>query len=177
MTRNRILLLILVVACGVGVVLIKQDHSSSTSATSAPLSKNSKQVVNIEKLQINGQKVLGLVRGKEKEEIKKIKVANTPSPEWKENLEETLLTQGGGGVKDLKIEKVDSFVWTKDGVALFVESVIVKLKNEANESTSFRLLVDAQSGKILGNWDQPVIDPVNPHDDLRVKVDPSYESR
>lgn len=132
--------------------------------------------VNAESLQIEGKRVVGLKPGHEKEEITKLKVANTPSPEWKPVLEETLRAQGGDAVKDIKVDKVDSFVWANDGVALFVESVIVTLRNDKNVPTTFRVLVDAQNGKILKNWDQPVFDPANPRENFRIKIDPRYHS-
>jgi hypothetical protein len=173
MTRNRILLLILLIALPLIFFLIR-DRSFST-----PLNNQqnvSQKKVDVDTLQIDGRKVIGLTPGKEKEEISKIQVANSPSPEWKPNLEKTILIQGGNSVKDLEINKVDSFVWSQDGISLFVESVIVKFKNEHNESTSFRVLVDAQTGKILQNWDRPLIDPISPSHSFKLKVDPSYDS-
>ena len=127
-------------------------------------------------LKIEGKRVVGLRPGNEKEEIKKLKVANTPSKNWGQALEETLRAQGGDAIKEIKFDKVDSFVWAHDGVALFVESVIVTLKSDKNVSTTFRVLVDAQNGKILKNWDHPVFDPANPREGFRIKIDPRYHS-
>lgn len=125
-------------------------------------------------LKIKGKRVVGLKPGNEKEQIANMKVANSPSNSWEAPLKETLRHQAGANLKEISLNKVDSFVWAQDGIALFVESVIVTLKNKKNETTSFRILVDAQNGKILKNWDQPVIDPINPRDEFRIKIDPRY---
>jgi hypothetical protein len=126
------------------------------------------------KLEINGHKVIGLRPGEETEQIKTMKVANTPSPEWEKNLESTIRNQGGKALKEISFNKIDSFIWVHEGIALFVESVIVTIKNDKNAETTFRVLVDAQSGKILKNWDQPVFDTANPRSKFKVKIDPRY---
>lgn len=131
---------------------------------------------NVSKGEINGHRVVGLPPGRPKEEIKNIKVSNTPSHEWKENLEKALKAQGGSSLKEVILNKVDSFVWSHEGVSLFVESVIVTLKNNKNSETTFKVLVDSETGKILKNWDQPVIDPANPRQSFRVKLDPRYHA-
>ncbi|WP_408095411.1 hypothetical protein ACJVC5_10245 [Peredibacter sp. HCB2-198] len=141
--------------------------TSATPPSSTPPGKT---------FQIDGKKVVGLSPGKEEEEIKKLKVANAVSPEWQENLEVALKAQGGQAIKDIAIQKVDSFIWAQDGVALNVESVIVTLKNQKNEETTFRVLVDAQTGKILKNWDRPVFDPANPRQNFGIKVDSRYHN-
>lgn len=173
MTRNRIFLLISVMALPLLFYIFKKDKVPTVEIKKTETKQNK---IDVSNLQIDGKKVIGLPPGREKEAIKHIKVANTPSPAWKPNLEKAILAQGGNSVKDLEIKKVDSFIWSQDGVSLFVESVIVKLKNEHNESTSFRVLVDAQTGKILQNWDQPIIDPISHDHDFKLRVDSSYEA-
>lgn len=149
----------------------KSDRASQSSVKTS--ARGSPQEV----LKIKGKRVVGLNPGHEKEQMEKLKVANSPSAEWEPALKETLRHQAGNNLKDISLNKVDSFVWAQDGVALFVESVIVTLKNKKNETTTFRVLVDAQNGKILKNWDQPVIDPLNPRDDFRIKIDPRYHEQ
>lgn len=146
------------------------------SSQKAPeLKRTSSPKIDVEKLEVDGKKIVGLSVGHEKEEIQKLKVSNQVSPVWKENLKEALILQGGSSVKDIQLKVVDSFVWAQDGIALYVESVIVELKDDNNAAVSFRVLVDASNGKILKNWDQPVIDPVSPKDQFSIKVDQSYE--
>jgi hypothetical protein len=108
--------------------------------------------------------------------ISKIKVSNKPTDNWEKSVEEALRTQAGEGIKEIIMKSVDSFVWTENGIALFVESVIVTIKNSRNEETTFRVMVDSQTGKILKNWDQPIYDPVNPRDNFKIKIDPRYHS-
>ena len=144
-------------------------HSKDTSPRPTPTPE-------AKTFEIEGKKVVGLSPGKEAQEIKNLKVANSVSPEWQENLEEAFKAQGGQAIKDIAIQKVDSFIWAQDGVALNVESVIVTLKNQKNEETTFRVLVDAQTGKILKNWDRPVYDPLNPRQNFGIKVDSRYHN-
>lgn len=132
-------------------------------------------VLNAETLKIDGKRVLGLTPGKEAEEIKKLNVANVPSDAWSPALQKTLRKQGGKSLKSIDIKTIDSFVLAQDNLAYFVESVVVTITNEQNSQTTFRVLVDSQTGKILRNWDQPVIDPVNPRQNFRLKIDPRYQ--
>jgi uncharacterized membrane protein YkoI len=99
---------------------------------------------------------------------------NHVTQEWEPNLEKAIREQGGSAIKEVKIKKVDSIIWEQDGMALHAESVVISVKNDKDEETSFRALVDAQTGKILKNWDQPIIDPVNPRDNFKVRIDPRY---
>lgn len=175
MTRYRKLILsALVIVMAAGFYFLNPGKENVPTLPT-PEKKPSPQI-NTEKLEIDGKKVLGLKPGKEKTDIKKLKVANQPSSYWEKELKESLLHQGGAAVKDIKVTKIDSFVWAHEGVALYVESVIVTLRNEKNVPTTFRVLVDAQTGKILKNWDHPVIDPVNPREGFRIKIDPRYHA-
>lgn len=135
-----------------------------------------KYQIDVENLKIEGRKVIGLPPGNEKEMISKVQISNRPTDKWNESLEETLRIQAGEGIKEVTMKSVDSFVWSQDGIALFVESVIVTIKNPKNEETTFRVMVDSQTGKILKNWDQPIYDPVNPRDNFKIKIDPRYHS-
>jgi hypothetical protein len=176
MTKRRLLLLLFLLTLVGITLLIKKPWKKAVDYSLTPSPAHQVPAIDPANLKIAGQRVIGLKKGHEKEDITKLKVANTPSPEWKEGLTETLKAQGGPSLRDITFEKVDSFVWAQDGVALFVESVIVTIKNENNASTTFRVLVDAQNGKILKNWDQPVIDPVNPRESFRIKIDPRYHT-
>lgn len=171
--RYRYLPILVIAFLGV-FYFLRDKHIPQKGASDKKNSHSTQTKIDLEKREVNGKKVIGLQSGKEKDQLKNIRVANTPSPLWEPALEESLRLQGGKELKDIKLNKVDSFVWNHDGVALFVESVIVTIKNSKNEETIFRVLVDAQSGKILKNWDQPVIDPVNPRQGFRIKIDPRY---
>lgn len=177
MTKHRLFITIIIGTCIVAYFLLKgnralRDSSPNTPSSSAPV-KESHQI-DTEKLSIDGKKVIGLPAGKEKEEIKQLQIVNAPSPEWKENLISNLKHQGGEMIKDIKIKKIDSFVWNQDGKGIFVESAIVTLVNQKNEQSSFSVMVDAQSGKILQNWGHPVVDPANPRESFRIMLDPRY---
>lgn len=175
MTKKNLLLIVSVVMI-IGAIIFftrKSNLLLDDASQSAPADV---PVIDPQTLTINGKKVLGLPPGNEKTQIQQLKIANKISPEWEPNLEKSLRAQGGDSVKDIAIKKVDSFVWNQDGVALFVESVIVTVKNQKNEETSFKALVDAQNGKILKNWDQPIFDPLHPKDNFKVRIDPRYHN-
>jgi hypothetical protein len=124
---------------------------------------------------IHGRKVAGIPPGQEASALKKLKVLNTVSTEWKESLITSIKLQGGEAVKDIRVEKTESYIWQKDGIALNVEAVIVSLKNAQGEETKFRAMVDSQTGKILESWDRPVADPLDPREDFHIKLDPRYQ--
>lgn len=99
---------------------------------------------------------------------------NTPSPDWEERLQESLEAQGGKDLKDINIKTERSFVWTRDENPLFVQSVVVTLTNQQEAQSSFRAIVDSQTGKILQTWDQTISDPADVRGGFRIKLDPRY---
>lgn len=178
MTKARFLTLLSMVILVIGIFLFRQRESSppveSPQGPSSQTPDQKAQHIDVEKLQIDGKRVMGLPPGREKAEIVKIRVSNTATEDWKPALEKALLAQGGDKIKDIKMEKVDSFIWTESDVALHVESVKVTLKNERDHSVSFNVLVDSETGKILKNWNQPVIDHFNQKDHMKIRIDPRY---
>jgi hypothetical protein len=175
-SRNLKITAIVLAICLISYFILSQRIIPQESQVTESKSEVKKYKIDIENLKIEGRKVIGLVSGKEKEMISKIKVSNRPTDHWDDSLEEALRTQGGESLKEVIMKSVDTFVWTVNGMALFVESVIVTIKNSRNEETTFRVLVDSQTGKILKNWDQPIYDPVNPRDNFKIKIDPRYHS-
>jgi hypothetical protein len=99
---------------------------------------------------------------------------NKPSPEWKKRLETSLKAQAGNSLKSIKIQKESSLVWMRDENPILVESVIVTLTNHQKMQSSFRALVDSQTGKVLESWDQTIFDPANVRDGFHFKLDPRY---
>lgn len=101
---------------------------------------------------------------------------NTPvsSPEWKELLEENLRAQGGDEIEEIKIDKVDSFVWSHEGVSLNVDSVVITISGRQNQRTKFRAIVDPRNGKILNSWDRPIVEYADPSKRRGIKIDPRY---
>lgn len=176
MTRNRLIsFLVVLIIAGVAYFLSK-------GKTTLPVSQTPKKIVPKDhvidevNLRFDGKKVMGLPPGQEKAAIRKLHVANTPGENWKPALEKALIAQGGSDVKDINIEKLDSFIWTESGVALYVETVKITLKNQQNSSVSFNAMVDSETGKILKNWNQPVIDNFDKKDNFKVRIDPRYHN-
>lgn len=103
-----------------------------------------------------------------------IKPQNTPSPEWKSSLSESIQRQGGRDLKDLQITPIESLVWVHEGKALNVETAKVSFKDPGGREISFKAMVDSQSGKILQTWDQPVVDDFSHSQKSGIKLDPRY---
>lgn len=141
---------------------------------SSTQNRNPIHQIDINNLQIDGRKVVGLLPGRERDQLRNMKVLNSPSQSWEESLKTNLQQQAGNTLKEIKLKKIDSFVWVHEGIPLFVESVIVTLKGDENQIVNFKVLVDSESGKILKNWDQPVFDPMDPRTNFKIKVDPRY---
>lgn len=101
---------------------------------------------------------------------------NFRSQNWQKNLESTLSVLGGKELKEIQIKRIETIVWKQDNMLFNAESVMVSLTNQQGHETSFRAIVDAQNGKILQTWDQPVIDHVNPRENFGIRLDPRYEN-
>lgn len=99
--------------------------------------------------------------------------ANKPSPDWEQKLEANLKHQAPN-LKEINIEKENSLVWMRDNNALLVESVKISLKNQHNSYSSFRALVDSQTGKVLETWDRTINDPLDRSTQFGIKIDPRY---
>lgn len=158
-----IFLISLLVLSGLMIMIFNQKPSNNLSDLS-------------EELKINGRTVINAQKKLSHQEIKKLKPRNTPSPEWKKNVEKNLRIQGGDSLKEIQIEVMESMVWIQNNNALNVESLKISLKNKQNREVSFRALVDSSNGKILQTWDQPVICPINPRGEPGIQIDPRYFS-
>lgn len=176
MTKKRIIAVtVILLALGALFFLRREKSTLPVSQTQSPVPEQP-HVIDEVNLKFDGKKVMGLPAGKEVVTIRKLKVANRPTENWKPALEKALLAQGGSNVKDIQISKLDSFIWTESGVALYVETVKITLKNEQNAQVSFNAMVDSETGKILKNWNQPVIDNFDKKDNFKVKIDPRYHN-
>ncbi len=99
---------------------------------------------------------------------------NVPSKNWEQKLKQSLRAQAGDSQLSIEIKKEKSIIWTKDENPLKVESVVVKLTNRQNVQSSFRALVDPQTGKVLESWDQTIFDPANVKENFSFKLDSRY---
>lgn len=97
-------------------------------------------------------------------------------PVWKSSFEKNLILQGGGNLRNVEIEKVDSFEWKVGNVPVQVDSLIVKLEHVKGYRSSFRAIVDSSNGKILQTWDHPVNDNFDPKTKAGIKIDPRYHN-
>lgn len=105
-----------------------------------------------------------------------VSYVNTPSPDWEQKLQTNLSQQAGNGLKDIKIRKERSLVWIRDEHGLLVESVVISMVNHQDVESSFRALIDSQTGKVLETWDRTIFDPINGQGEFRFKLDPRYSN-
>jgi hypothetical protein len=172
MTRRRLFLLLSVVLI-IGMVLYLKENSPDTPIAFQRKSHSQK----LEKFPAPQDKKSPIrLPSAEVKATPTINASNTISDAWEENLESSLRVQGGPSLKDVKIEKLDSLIWKQDGIALHVETVRITLTNDKSNQTSFKVMVDSQTGKILKNWDQPVFDPANPREKFKLALDPRYHN-
>ncbi len=102
------------------------------------------------------------------------KYENTPSQDWKAKVESHLKVLAGNDLKEIQIQTERTLVISRDNHNLLVESVVIKLTNTQNSRSSFRAMVDPQTGKILETWDRTVFDPAHVREGFRYKLDPRY---
>jgi hypothetical protein len=95
-------------------------------------------------------------------------------PVWETNFRNSILAQAGDNPPEITITKVKSFVMQRDGVSLNVDSVIVNLKVDKKDRTTFSALIDSDTGKIIQTWNQPIYDPIDHKDNFSIKIDPRY---
>lgn len=177
--RGVFLFILIMLVIGLGLYAIWMPDSSLIEVTEtirqstpeSPLPSPSQKIVMKE-----GRKVLGIAP-KEEDEIKDLKVTNKVSPKWEENLKLAVTRQGGNTLKSINVIKEDSFIWVHGGVGLNVESVLVNLQGQRDQETSFRALVDSQTGKILQTWDWPIVDEFIKSEDSGVALDPRYQGQ
>jgi hypothetical protein len=99
---------------------------------------------------------------------------NVPTADWKKKVEDNLRSLAGNDLKEIEIQKERSVIINRDNHNFLVESVVIKLTNNQNSRSSFRAMIDPQTGKILETWDRTVFDPVHVREGLKIKLDPRY---
>lgn len=174
MTNKRIISLSVILLIIAAIIFLRREKPTLPVSQNPSKQAPESHVIDEVNLKYDGKKVMGLPAGNEAATIRKLRVANKPTENWKPALEKALLAQGGPNVKDIQISKLDSFIWTESGVALYVETVKITLKNAQNTQVSFNAMVDSETGKILKNWNQPVIDNFDKKNNFKVKIDPRY---
>ncbi|HLW56651.1 MAG TPA: hypothetical protein VKY27_04655 [Bacteriovoracaceae bacterium] len=93
---------------------------------------------------------------------------------WEENVRSHLLRQAFDDDFEVKITKENSFTWEELGNSILVDSIKVSLRNPAGETSTFRAIVDHNTGKVLRTWDRPIFDPVNPRERRGIPLNPLY---
>jgi|GEM_PF-4007879 len=95
---------------------------------------------------------------------------DNPPPPWEDQLIENLKAQAGD-----ELEKIDYVVferrsWPVNEIKIPVALTTLKLTRKGGMETKVDVMIDETTGKILQSWNAPVIDPVNPREEFRIKL-------
>lgn len=171
MTKKQVTLLICCLVVFVGLFLWWQKPVAH-QLRSANKPASAKPSVT----EIHGREIINQNKVKIDRLPASVSFINQPSADWEKKLTQSLKAQAGSSLKELEIKKERSLVWTRDENALLVESVVVSMTNTQDVSSSFRALVDSQTGKVLETWDRTIFDPMDKSAEFRFKLDPRYSN-
>lgn len=93
---------------------------------------------------------------------------------WEDNVKSSILRQAFDSDFEVSVVKEKSFLWKELGNEIEVDSVKVSLRNPAGETSTFRAIVDHNTGKVLRTWDRPIFDSINPRERPGIKLNPLY---
>lgn len=171
MTRNKYLAFIGPIIIIIAVVIFSKDSDKSTPEVVTKSETSKSHTINKSPIKTNRVVPSPISRNPAS-----IGYVNKPSPHWQNRLETSLKEQGGDSLKNIQIKKERSLTWTRDEVPLSVESVIITLTNQQNEESSFRAIVDSQTGKVLETWDRTIFDPADVRAGFQIKLKDHYSN-
>lgn len=103
--------------------------------------------------------------------LEKLPMLNTVNPEWQEHLGHELVRFHPQDTKVL-IKKEESLIKVQNSKGLFTERVIISYLKGDHPVSSFRALIDSESGKVLETWDRTIhehiINPQQRREILRI---------
>lgn len=89
------------------------------------------------------------------DDIERLERVNGPTHDWEEQLSTELLRFHDSDTK-LFIKPERGLIKIQDNKMRFVEEVIVSFVTKRKGQTSFKALVDSETGKVISTWDQTV---------------------
>ena len=102
------------------------------------------------------RKNIGLPHDKKLEEMD-LNFKNEFNEDWKKLLGEKLLDNQQDGTRII-IKRIDSLLEIKQKDATFYEVAIIKFVDPQGKQSSFRALVDSQTGRVYRRWDKTVFE-------------------
>ncbi len=84
--------------------------------------------------------------------IRQLKMANKPSPEWRKKLVTHIKRIGGANLKSYSVTPEESYVVPDGDAGRYVERVTVKITGKKGEYTSFFAEVDSETGYVIKSW-------------------------
>jgi hypothetical protein len=85
-------------------------------------------------------------------DIRDLPMANKPSKEWRSHLNVHLKKIGGKRLKSAQVTPQESYIIPDGNAGRYVERVIIKIRGNEGEYTSFFAEVDSQTGYVLKSW-------------------------
>ncbi|MBY0517138.1 MAG: hypothetical protein K2P81_09530 [Bacteriovoracaceae bacterium] len=95
--------------------------------------------------------------------INDLPMANKPSKEWKSNLNQHLKKIGGTKLQSAEITPQESYIIPDGNAGRYVERVIIRIRSNEGEYTSFFAEVDSQSGYVLKSWGAAIQEKTRSH--------------
>lgn len=96
---------------------------------------------------------------------------------WEENVKVQIKRQAMDDNIEVNVTKESTLFWEEMGTSIEANTIKVQLRTPAGETTSFRALIDSNTGKVLRTWDRPVLDPINPREQSGIKINARYHTR
>lgn len=114
----------------------------------------------------NNRLLIGEISSQLLSNVEKLPMLNTINPHWKENLGMELVRFHSSDTKVL-IKKEESLIRIQNGKGLFTERVVVSYLNGDNPISSFKALIDSDSGKIIETWDNTIQEKITSPEERR----------
>ena len=123
---------------------------------SIPFPNPKREISSVNKTPPLKRKTIGLPKGKKIEDLN-LEFRNRINRDWKKILGEKLLYDLQDETQ-VFIKKIDSLLEIKGNEATYLEIAIVKFYDSKGNQSSFRALVDTESGKIMRRWDKTIFE-------------------
>jgi|GEM_PF-3265646 len=166
MNRRHILRIALIFGIIVTSVMLWQRRASTPDVVARPTPKTGPEVLTEtpEEPSRRGDEVIApapLKKGTRPfygtlppgvQNIRELKMANKPSPEWRKKLSTHIKRIGGPNLKTYSVTPEESYVVSDGDAGRYVERVTVKITGKKGEYTSFFAEVDSETGYVIKSW-------------------------
>ncbi|MBC7429495.1 MAG: hypothetical protein H7336_12830 [Bacteriovorax sp.] len=110
----------------------------------------------------NNRILMGDIDVKYEDESTELTMVNTPNPGWKEIMGNDMMRFQPEDTKLLVKEELP-VIKIQGGQGRYLEQVIITYLSKDGERSSFKALVDSDSGAIVETWDRTIQEKIRPH--------------